>query len=342
MPYYVTLDAARVARRVPYLYDFLLAEHPNEVIQEGDSLRLVCNHSVSIKRGYSGYTDFATGETGNPIDCLMNYFGYDFQCAVAVLCELVGVPADLQPQSIDLRALQSPGHATASLGTVVGTPASPPAVGQGITPPNTVGCLQDPPGTPQKPFAPPAALQGPYRQLFAYLMQQRGIPAELVQRLVDGGLLYQEAGHNNMVFIDPSRTYAELRGTVPGKPFHGMVSGSDATGFWWFKPGAPGSIVTGAFICEAAIDAISLHLLRQRFPLPPGDNPMYCSIGGVANKRRIDTIKAVMSAAGKPVVLAVDNDDAGERCRQNNPDCYALVPQLKDWNADWLETQKAG
>lgn len=144
-----------------------------------------------------------------------------------------------------------------------------------------------------------------------------------------------------MVFIDPSRTYAELRGTVPGISFHGMAPGSDTTGFWWFKPGDPGSTVTAAFICEAAIDAISLHLLRQRFPLPPGNNPMYCSIGGVANQRRIDAIKAVMAAAGKPTVLAVDNDDAGERCRQRNPDCYALVPRLKDWNADLLEAQKA-
>lgn len=38
-----------------------------------------------------------------------------------------------------------------------------------------------------------------------------------------------------------------------------------------------------------------------------------------------------------PVVPAVDNDDAGELCRQRNPDCHAFVPTLKDWNADWLD-----
>lgn len=150
---------------------------------------------------------------------------------------------------------------------------------------------------------------------------------------MDRKLLYQDAGHGNAVFIDPDRTYAELRGTVPDKPFHGLAPGSDPEGFWWFKPGGPSGAPTGAFICEAAIDALSLYLLRQRLPLPPGDDPMYCSIGGVANQRRIDRIKAIMDSAGLPTTLAVDNDPAGKKCRERNPGCYALVPRLKDWNA---------
>lgn len=196
--------------------------------------------------------------------------------------------------------------------------------------------------TPPKPFTPPPPIQGPYRQMFAYLTQQRGIPATLIQELVDRKLLYQEAGHNNMVFINQAGTYAEVRGTVSGKPFHGMVSGSDPSDFWWFKPGPPASPVTAAFICEAAIDAISLYLLRQRLSLPTGDNPMYCSIGGVSNQQRIDNIKCCMGAAGRPVILAVDNDPAGEKCRERNPDCHILVPRLKDWNADLLATGNAG
>lgn len=339
MPEWVSHDAIVAARRTPLLYDFLLTEHPNDVIQEGDSLRLVCNHSVSIKRGYPAFNDFATEESGNPIDCLVRYFGYPFLDAATAFCEFAGIPTDLQSDSIDLQALQPPGQTTTPPGTTAGASVSPSAA---VTPPNIAGCPQSSPDATKKPFAPPPPVQGPYRQLFAYLTQQRGIPAGMVQQLVDDGLLYQEAGHNNMVFINPSRTYAELRGTLTDRPFHGVVSGSDTMGFWWFKPGAPGSIVTAAFICEGAIDAISLPLLRQRFLLPPGDNPMYCSIGGVTNQQRIDTIKAVMSSVGKQTILAVDNDDAGERYRQKNPDCYTLVPKLKDWNADLLAAQKAG
>lgn len=69
---------------------------------------------------------------------------------------------------------------------------------------------------------------------------------------------------------------------------------------------------------------------------------MYCSIGGVSNQQRIDAVKSVMDSAGKPTVLAVDNDPAGEKCRQRNPDCHTLVPRLKDWNADLLAIGNAG
>lgn len=44
-----------------------------------------------------------------------------------------------------------------------------------------------------------------------------------------------------------------------------------------------------------------------------------------------------MDSVGKQTVLAVDNDDAGDLCRQRNPDCHAFVLTLKDWNADWLD-----
>lgn len=330
MPDWVGKPAIRRARRAN-LYGYLLEDHPNDVTQENDSLRLNCNHSVSIKTGWSGYNDFATGETGNAVECLVNYLGYDFKEAVAALAVFDG----MAEEDLDI-----PEETT----TLPGTPGSP-AAATGATPASTAPASpQGPPAAPQappKPFVLPAPVSGPYRQMFAYLTQQRGIPAWLVQRLVDDGLLYQEAGHNNMVFTDLARTYAELRGTVSGVPFHGMAAGSDTTGFWQFKPQGPQSAPTAAFICEGAIDAISLHLLRQRLPLPAWDNPMYCSIGGVANQQRIGRIKAAMDAMGLPTILAVDNDDAGEKCRERNPDCFSIVPRGKDWNADLLAMGEA-
>ena len=330
MPDWVGKPAIRRARRAN-LYGYLLEDHPNDVTQENDSLRLNCNHSVSIKTGWSGYNDFATGETGNAVECLVNYLGYDFKEAVAALAVFDG----MAEEDLDI-----PEETT----TLPGTPGSS-AAATGATPASTAPASpQGPPAAPQappKPFVLPAPVSGPYRQMFAYLTQQRGIPAWLVQRLVDDGLLYQEAGHNNMVFVNQAQTYAELRGTMPGKPFHGIVPGSAVEDFRWFKPGPPASPVTAAFICEAAIDAMSLFLLRQRLPPPPGDNPMYCSIGGVANQQRIDMIKSCMGAAGRPVIIAVDNDDAGEKCRERNPDCFSIVPRGKDWNADLLAMGEA-
>ena len=55
----------------------------------------------------------------------------------------------------------------------------------------------------------------------------------------------------------------------------------------------------------------------------------YVSIGGVANQRTIDRLKRKHG-----VVLAVDNDPAGEECRKRNPDLPAVIPDRKDWNED--------
>lgn len=317
MPDWIGRGSTRAARRAS-LYDYLKTRRPGDVILEGSSLRLAKDHSVVVSDSRTGYIDYATGETGNPIDFLVRYLDYGFQDAVAELCGYMSLPTDLQAGTINVGDLM--GYAPPDK-----APAGPPTAGRAASPPVA---------TPPKPFAPPPRVQGPYRRVFAYLTQRRGIPAWLVQRLVDGGLLYEDAAHGNAIFINAARTYAELRGTVPGRPFHGLAPGSGTEEFWWFKPGPPASHVTAAFVCEAAIDALSLYLLRQRQPLPPGDNPMYCSIGGASNQKRVDVIKSCMGAAGLPVVIAVDNDTAGEKCRQRNPECPALVPRLKDWKKD--------
>ncbi len=295
MSQWVSSDAIKAARRAN-LYDFLLRRHYGDVKKEGASLRLRDNPSVSIKRGYSGYTDFSTGDKGNSVDFLTNYLGYDFQEAVAALCTDMGVDATGQP----------------------GTDAPPPAR----------TAAREPSQDAEKPFVLPDPEKGQYRQLFAYLGKQRCIPQGMTQQLIDWGLLYQEAGHANMVFVNPERTFAELRGTNSFKPFH-QVMFSDPAAFWWFKPQGPDSIATVAYVCEGAIDAVSLFLLRES-----AENALYCSIGGVANQQRIDRIKAGMGAAGCQTIIAVDNDQAGEDCRQRNPECKSIIPTGKDWNED--------
>ena len=313
MPLWVSHEAIVAARRAP-LYDYLLSRHPADVRREGNSLRLRSNHSLSIKRGYSGYTDFSTGETGNAVDCLIRYLGYDFQGAVAALCAYTGIPAvtDSQPQ-----------------------PRTAPKTAP--------GAAQEPLKDPPRVFILPEPSRGQNRHLYAYLTQRRGIPPVMVQQLIDWGLLSQEAEHANMVFVNPEKTFAELRGTVPGKPFHRVLF-SDPTAFWGFKANGPGSDANIAYVCEAAIDALSLYLLHLTAGIPDGENGLYCSIGGVANQQRINAIRDSMSATGGHTVLAVDNDDAGELCRRKNPDCPAIFPQLKDWNDDLLATiqQKEG
>ena len=82
-----------------------------------------------------------------------------------------------------------------------------------------------------------------------------------------------------------------------------------------------------AYVCEAAIDAVSLMLIHQAQGM--NDPAVYVSIGGVANQRTIDRISKRI-----PVVLAVDNDPSGDSCRKRNPGLPVLIPSNKDWNDD--------
>lgn len=171
---------------------------------------------------------------------------------------------------------------------------------------------------------PPAAAK-PYSRLYAFLMK-RGIPGSLITLLVEQGLLYQSKGTNNIVFTNPERDYYELRGTYTyaKKPFHGCGK-TRPDRFWYLRGGTSCDTV---YITEAAIDAISLFLLHRQQKVNTSKN-VYASIGGVSNNATIDRIKR-----HKHAVLAVDNDEAGEKCRRRHSDLEYILPVHKDWNED--------
>lgn len=206
-------------------------------------------------------------------------------------------------------------------------------------------------------FPPPA--DGPYRQLYAFLTG-RGIPGNTIQALLDRGLIYQSADHNNIVFINREHDWGEIRGTNTysdmrcrkrlecpayeeamhgwcthmgdcsdyGKDsFHGMVAGCRKDGFWWISSGKNPSV---AYVSESAIDAISLYILDMRQDSRPRD-AYYISIGGVTKQRAIDRLKRQVRT-----ILAVDNDGAGRLCRSRNPELESVIPQYKDWNEDLM------
>lgn len=63
-------------------------KHNEEVIRVGNTLKLKQKKSVKIRKGYAGYIDYATGERGNSIDLLMQYFGYSFEEAMDELLNM--------------------------------------------------------------------------------------------------------------------------------------------------------------------------------------------------------------------------------------------------------------
>lgn len=162
----------------------------------------------------------------------------------------------------------------------------------------------------------------PFARLYDYLVN-RGIPGECVKQLIKERLLYEDYPYGNAVFVNPQKDYCEIRGTGQLK-FHGCRK-LKPDRFWYvLNSGNPPAI---AYICESAIDAVSLMIIQRL--AGHHDDAVYISIGGVANQQTIDRIKTRISS-----VLAVDNDAAGQACRARNPEMMAIIPSLKDWNDD--------
>ena len=174
----VTPDQIEVARKAD-LFGYLIENHDNDIIKEGDSLRLADNRSVCTREGFCGYKDFATEETGNAVDFLANYLNYTFQGAVIDLCQYMGYNASDQSAGGTAATIQKP-------------------AGPDIK--------------PEKKFVLPEPVDGLPRPLFAYLTQTRTIPEDVVKYLLSEGVMYQEREHNNVVFVNPERTFAEIRG----------------------------------------------------------------------------------------------------------------------------------
>lgn len=171
----------------------------------------------------------------------------------------------------------------------------------------------------------PEAYKGFPKHMYAYL-NSRGIPSDVIQNLEKAGFLYQAKDHNNIVFVSRDKDFCELRGTYTfGDPFHG-VQKTKPDCYWDFIVGDP----KRAYICEAAIDAISLYLLLKMEGKE--QDAMYVSIAGVGNQAAIDRIRDELM----DVVIAVDNDAAGDECRKKNPECPVMLPLMKDWNQDLL------
>lgn len=276
------------AARHTDLYSFLKKYHGSDFKQEGDSIRFKNNHSISIRRGYHGYRDFSTGETGNSVDFLTRHMGYTFVQAVQALT-----------------------------GGCFAAPASSTDVQQDAV--------------KHVPSKFPAPVDGRPKNLFAYLTS-RGISTGTIRMLVGQDIIYQEKNRNNIVFINREKDFAELRGTFTyGKPFHGVVANCRHDGFWWFRTSQNAE---KAYICEAAIDAVSLYELHRLQKNP--EHACYISIAGVAKQAAIDRVK---NSRFIPV-LAVDNDDAGQKCRDRNPGLAYILPTNKDWNEDLQALQK--
>lgn len=191
------------------------------------------------------------------------------------------------------------------------------------------------------------------RRLFAYLCRTRKLRREVVQLLIDQGLLYESAWPTedgqvvqNACFVsygpDGKPCSAFERGMVSsGQAFKREVPGGDKSHGWIIRGQQPQRI----YVFEAAIDAASyVDYYWEEEPLRGAD---YLALGGVAFTPVDDYLSRHSDI--REVILSLDNDPAGRSAtirfcntiQEKYPHISVTIcfpPAGKDWNDSirWL------
>ena len=184
----------------------------------------------------------------------------------------------------------------------------------------------EPQAMPQVPqcLALPARVAGNWPQVQRYLIEERKLPATLLQSLIQSGALYADA-RTNAVFLllDTAGTPvgAELRGTT-ACAWRGMAPGSRKDrGFFAVSATTSQAIV----LCESAIDALSCHALH----------PTYRCLSTSGARPDPAWVPRVI-AQGLPIYCGFDADPTGDAMAQRmhdlHPSIRRLRPAAKDWN----------
>lgn len=178
------------------------------------------------------------------------------------------------------------------------------------------------------------------KNIFAYLINTRKIDSQIVNHWVRNGNLYQDT-HNNCVFVTVDKygkaNFASQKGTNTSKPFQADVKGSDYNCCHFINNNAKSLIV-----CEAAIDLMSVQTILKANGRNL-NNYNYLSLNGVSKTHAV--LNALQSSNTDTVILATDNDKAGEQARtelkelaskfDENIKFIDYVPKNeKDWNAE--------
>jgi len=169
----------------------------------------------------------------------------------------------------------------------------------------------------------PAAAPSHLCRVKHYLLAERGLPADLIEPLIQSGQLY--ADHRaNAVFLLMGKNQrpvgAELRGT--SGYWRGLASGScKDLGFFALRP----QHIEADILCDSAIDAISCAALHA-------DRLCISTAGARPNPAWL----APLLGHGYRVYCGFDADPTGDRMAQAmidlHPAIQRLRPPLHDWN----------
>jgi hypothetical protein len=177
---------------------------------------------------------------------------------------------------------------------------------------------------PRPPLPRPPSVPEHLAQVRRYLVDQRRLPAALLDPLIEAGSLYADARANAVFLLrdpDGQPVGAELRGTGPVS-WRGMAPGSRKDLGCFAVPDAP---LKACILCESAIDALSCHALH------PSARCL-----STAGARPDPAWLTNLLAQPEPIFCGFDADDTGETMAQamiaRHPSIRRLHPTRKDWN----------
>lgn len=179
------------------------------------------------------------------------------------------------------------------------------------------------------------------KNVYAYLTKTRKLDKQLVNNLLDKGLIYQDGKYNNVVFI--------------GKDFEGNIvsafkrsTRTNVSASAWTKGDASGSHKEYRFrienptnktvnIFESEIDLLSYISMQPEL----ARNENYISLGGVSERAAICFLEN--NEQIEHINICTDNDTAGHKfcsvfSEQFGKDYYITreIPKGKDFNEDLL------
>ena len=207
-------------------------------------------------------------------------------------------------------------------------------LGQRVTSLSSVPLKSTKQSEKQKDFRLPEANDNMHR-VFAYLIKQRFIAAEVITHFAKRKLLYEDKEHHNAVFVGVDGNgvprQAHKRGTATfGKSFRQTVEGSD-TRYSFAHFGESEKL----FVFEAPIDMLSyLTLYPENW-----QEHSYIAMNGVYENAVLTALKGHSNLS--EIVICTDNDvggiDAADRLsdvleEKGYADIKRLVPEFKDWN----------
>lgn len=161
-----------------------------------------------------------------------------------------------------------------------------------------------------------------------YLIEQRAIPASLVQSLIESGAIYAD-NRGNAVFLllgkENKPVGAEIRGVTAAR-WRGMAPGSSKDLGYFFVPN-PGTVTV--VLCESAIDAISCFVLY----------PNYLCLSTSGARLSPRWLPSLINQ-GFEIYCGFDSDPTGDNMAQAMIALFPGIKRLRPAQHDWNDVLK--